>query len=257
MATVSPIYKLRVFTLNDVMHKLKMTHSAAAGALVRWQTQGIIKMVRRNLYAVIDPMTDTPIADKYELASCITETSYVGWHTALEFHGVAHQPFYNTFVGNGKRFNNFHFEGNNYEYCSSPFEASEENGIISPIGNPYVRVTDIERTIVDCCDRIDRAGGPEELLHCMESINLINEDKLTKYLALYNKTFLYQKVGYIMEHSQDNNHVSKAFIEACRNKGAIHTKRLTNTDDSNSYVSRWKLYVPKECLTEDSDYELI
>ncbi|MDO4165673.1 MAG: hypothetical protein Q4D56_15015 [Bacteroides sp.] len=241
--------------MSDVIQKLKMTHSAAVGALVRWQAQGIIKMVRRNLYAVIDPATDAPIADKYELASSITETSYVGWHTALEFHGVAHQPFYNAFVGNGKRFNNFHFEDVAYEYCSSPFEASEENGIISPAGNPFVRVTNLERTIVDCCDRMDRAGGPEELLHCIESINLINEDKLTKYLALYNKTFLYQKVGFIMEHSQEYNHVSGVFIEACRNKGAIHTKRLTNT--SNKYVSRWKLYVPQECLTKDYDYELI
>lgn len=257
MASIPSIYKLRVFTLNDVMQNLEMTHSAAAGALVRWQAQGIIKMVRRNLYAVIEPTANATIADKYELASSITVTSYVGWHTVLEFHGMAHQTFYNAFVGSNQRFNNFQFENVNYEYCSAPFETSAENGIIKPTGNPYIRVTDIERTIVDCCDRIDRAGGIEELLHCLESINLINEERLTKYLALYNKSFLYQKIGFIMEHGRESNIVSDDFIEMCRNKGALHTKRLTNTESSNKYVSRWKLYVPKECITENYNYELI
>lgn len=242
--------------MKDVIETLEMTHSAAAGALVRWQAQGVIKLVRRNMYAVIDPTTDCIIADKYEIASNVATSSYVGWHTALELHGVAHQPFYNAFVGNKKRFNNFRFEDIVYEYCSSPFEASLENGVIQPTGNPYVRVTDIERTIVDCCDRLDRAGGIEEFMHCLEGINLIDETKFAKYLALYNKSFLYQKAGFIMEHCRDTNSISEGFIEMCRSKGAIHTKRMTNDDFSNKYISRWKLYVPQECLS-DGDHELI
>ncbi len=249
MASVMSVYKLRVFTLNDVIDLMDMSHSAAAGSLARWQAQGKVKKVRRNLYVAIDPATDAPIADKYELASKVSESSYVGWHTALEFHGVAHQPFYNAFVANGKRFNDFHFEGVDYKYCVSPFPASEENGIVSPVGNPYVRVTDVERTIVDCCDKIDRAGGPEELLHCMEGITLINEEKLMKYLALYDKSFLCQKVGFFMEQCKEANHISSDFIEMCRCRGAIHTKRLTNSADSDRYLNRWKLYVPQACLT--------
>ncbi len=257
MASLSTIYKQRTFTLQDVMENKGMTRSAAAGALVRWQEQGLVKLVRRNFYVVMDPATDTPIADKYELASQISSDSFVGWHTALEFLGVAHQPFYNVFVGDKSRFHNFRFEGVNYEYCASRFEVSEENGIISPIGNPYVRVTSMERTIVDCCDRIDRAGGLEELMHCLEAVSFINEEKLIKYLAMYDKVFLYQKVGFILEYFQERNNISEDFIDKCRRKGAIHTKRLTNADDSDQYVSRWKLYVPQICITENSNYELI
>lgn len=257
MANITSLYKLRVFSLHDVMSCLGMTHSAAAGALVRWQEHGFIKMVRRNLYVVIDLATEAPIADKYELASCISPTSYVGWHTALEFHGVAHQPFYNVYVGNGKRFNNFHFDGINYEYCISPLEVSEKNGIISPNANPYIRVSNLERTIVDCCDRIDRAGGAEELLHCIEGITLLNESKLADYLASYGKAFLYQKVGFILEQSRNSHHISEDFVEMCRQIGAIHTKRLTNSNDSNKFVSHWKLYVPQILLAGKNNYELI
>lgn len=258
MATFTPLYKYRVLTFDDVMQELKLTHSATAGALARWQAQGLITMVRKNMYVIIDPTTGAPIADKYELSCKVSATSYIGWHTALEFHGVAHQPFYNAYVGSQSRFKEFSFKGIDFKYCSTPFEPSETNGVIHPIGNPYVRVTDLERTVIDCCNRIERAGGVEELLHCLESVSLLNESKLKKYLCLYNKAILYQKVGFILERSQKFHHVSSKFIDMCKEKGALHTKYLTTTGDSDTYIQQWKLYVPKNCITENNiEYELI
>lgn len=149
-----------------------------------------------------------PMCDKFELSSKISESSYVGWHTALELHGVAHQPFYNAYVGSKSRFKDFAFEG--------------------------------------------------KLLHCMEGISLLDEPKLEKYLALYNKAFLYQKVGFILEHSKEHHHISDQFIEMCRSKGALHTKRLTSTGDSDTYLCRWKLYVPEDCVIDKTiENELI
>lgn len=258
MATISPLYKFRVFNFEDVMREAGLSHAGASTAISRWESQGVLKPIRRNMYTTIDPATEAPMCDKYELSSKISSTSYVGWHTALEFHGVAHQPFYNVYVGSSSRFKNFNFEGIDYEYFSAPFEPTLENGVIRPIGNPYVRVTNLERTVVDCCDRIERTGGIEELLHCIEGISMLDESKLEKYLALYNKAYLYQKVGFILEYSQEYHNVSNSFIEMCRAKGALHTKHLTTTGDSDTYVCRWKLYVPKNCVTEkNTDYEFV
>lgn len=259
MATFNPFYKLRIFTFEDVMSELGLSRAGAASALSRWQLQGLMKPVRRNLYAVIDPSSDAPLADKYELSSRISASSYVGWHTALEFYGVAHQPFYNAYVGSLSRFNRFCFEGVDFEYCAAPLIPMEDNGVVRPDGNPYVRITDLERTVIDCCDRIERAGGAEELLHCMEGISLLNEGKLEKYLALYNKSILYQKVGFLLERSQAFHQVSDGFIEMCHRKGALHTQHLTSAEDSDIYQCKWKLYVPKACVTVNNmeDYELI
>lgn len=214
-------------------------------------------MVRRNLYVVIDPTAQAIIADKYEISSAITPNSYIAWHTALEFHGIAHQPFYNAFVASSQRFNDFYFEGIHYHYCSATLDPSADNGVVQPSSNPYVRVTNKERTIVDCSDRIDRAGGIEELIHCLEGIHSIDEQKLIKYLEQYNKTFLYQKVGYLIELTRQTNRISTNFIEMCRAKGAIHPKRLTNSEESTIYVATWKLYVPTICTTINQQYELI
>lgn len=254
----SNLYKLRVFSLRDVIQQLNMTSVAASASLSRWQEKGVIKMVRRNLYSVVDPITNVPVADKYEIATNITATSYVGWHTALEFHGIAHQPFYNAYVGSQNRFNAFSFEDVEFEYCSTSIEPIENNGVIRPVGNAYVRVTNLERTVIDCCDNIERAGGVEELFHCLEGVTMLNENLLIKYLGICNKTFLYQKVGYILEKNLKHIRVSVQFIELCRSKGAIHTQRLSKIEDCNSYVCRWKLYVPEYCLEEErKNYELI
>ena len=220
MKNFRSLYKARVFTFEDVMRELGLSRAGTSSALSRWQTQRLVESVRRNLYVAINPGSDTPIADKYEIASHISSSSYVGWHTALEFHGVAHQPFYNAFVGSESRFTPFQFKEINFEYCASPIEPTAENGIIRPI----------------------------ELLHCMESVILLDEAKLSHYLTLYDNAKLYQKVGFILEQSQQFHQVSNEFIEMCRCKGAVHTQRLTSTGDSDTYVHPWKLYVPKHCL---------
>lgn len=121
MATFSALYKMRIFNFEDVMREMKLSHAGTSTAISRWQSQKVLKPIRRNMYVTIDPSTDAPMCDKFELSSKISESSYVGWHTSLELHGVAHQPFYNAYVGSKSRFKDFAFEGIDYEYCAAPF----------------------------------------------------------------------------------------------------------------------------------------
>lgn len=252
------LYKMRIFSREDVMSRFEMSRDSAAGALQRWQKQELVTLIRRNMYSVMDLSTGKALADAYEIATRISPSAYVGWHSALEFYGLAHQTFYMMFVGSDTRFNNFRFDNVEYLYCKSPLIPSSETGIMTPMGNPYVRVTDLERTIIDCCDRIDRAGGPEELMHCLESVVMLDEEKLLRYLSLYDKAFLYQKVGFMLETIQEQARISPDFISTCQTRGAISPQRLTNDLDSNKFVNRWRLYVPEYCVTlNQAGYELI
>lgn len=230
---------------------MSVGRSAAAKALLRWQKKGLVRLIRRNMYTTIDLASDQPTADRYEIASHISPTSYVGWHSALEFHGLGHQVFFNAYVGSESRFNGFEFDGVRFDYCRAPLPAGPDSGVVVPIGNPALRVTDLERTLVDCCDRIDRAGGAEELLHCLDPVVMLNEDKLRRYLAMYDKAFLYQKVGFMLELIKSQAHISDSLIKLCHERGALHVKRLTNAPDSVRYIGKWKLYVPDCCLNNE------
>ena len=57
-----------------------------------------------------------------------------------------------------------------------------------------VRVTDLERTIIDCLDRLDRAGGVEEFIHSLAMINhsIFSEEELK---SLRKVVIFYLAVG--------------------------------------------------------------
>lgn len=249
-------YRLRIFTLRELACAIKESNPLLVSKqLQRWTQQGWVMQVRRNLYCMVDLATRKPVCNKYEIGSHLSESSYISYHTALEFHGLAHQPFNVAFVSSLSRFNPFDFGDADYIYCRQT--ANDIGGIMTPKGNPFVRVTDMERTLLDCFDRIDRAGGIEELLHCMESIVMLNEEKLASYLEGFDKAFLYQKTGYLLERIKEQTHISDSFLELCREKGTKSVKWLTNNDESDTFVNRWRLYVPKVLTENEIEYELI
>lgn len=239
--SLQTLYGLRLFTLDEATKLTKNSQAGMANTLQRYSRMGLLRHVRRNLHCMNDVVTGNPLADRFEIASHISPSSYVAYHTALEFHGLAHQTFYTNYVMSRSRFSNFEFDGSEFIWCS---DTIGDIGVASPNGNEKVRITDLERTIIDCFDRIDRAGGIEELLHCMEGILIVNEDKMTKYLECYGKAFLYQKTGYLLERIKEQAHISEGFIEMCRGKGHKAVKKLTNDSDSDTYIKQWNLYIP-------------
>ena len=175
---LSILYKLRIFTSDELSEALKGKVKSVEALLARYKQQGWIVAIRRNTYCMKDIASGLPVCDKYEIGSHLSHTACISYHTALEFHGLAHQPFNEVFVKSMTRFN-----------------------------SPYVRVTDVESTLLDCFDRIDRAGGIEELLHCMEGIVLLNEERLIDYLARYDKAFLYQNLGAVPSQGNQKRQV--------------------------------------------------
>lgn len=252
---IKSLYKLGIFTLEDVMKTMAVSKWAASRAMQRWQHKGLIRLIRRNLYTTIDLATDKPSTDRFEVASRISATSYVGWHTAMEYHGLGHQMFFHVYVGSESRFKCFTYDGINFDYYAAPLPAIADAGVIVSESNPNVKLTDLERTLIDCCDRVDRAGGAEELMHCIASVVLLDEEKLSRYLAMYNKAYLYQKVGFILECIKSQASITDRMIEHCNKHGALHVKYLTKAGDSNRYVSKWKLYVPDSILTQNSNVD--
>ncbi len=83
MATFTALYKMRIFNFEDVMREMKLSHAGTSTAISRWQSQKVLKPIRRNMYVTIDPSTDAPMCDKFELSSKISESSYVELSTLL------------------------------------------------------------------------------------------------------------------------------------------------------------------------------
>ena len=237
-------HKLKIFHKKDIV-ALTDNENAAKELLRRYKQEGLISQIRRDLYVSTDLVTKNSSASKYEIASQINSSSYLSYHAALEYHGLAHQIFYEMQVSSKERFNNFEYDGVSYIYAESKSDA----GVVVPPADTLIRVTDLERTVLDCINQIDRSGGLEEMIDCFALITYVNENKLEDYLKLFNKQTLYQKTGFVLSYFQKEMKLSDAFFELCKSKIGKSIRYMTDRLESNTYFSEWKVYAPKNILS--------
>ncbi len=242
----SYIKQLQTQRIWDLSFVAQMTGniSSAKALMHSYTKRHIVSSIRRGMYVANDLATEHPIANKFEIATAIGDKCFVAYHSALEYYGFAHQIMFNVYVGSPKRFRNFSFNG--LSYVCRQQDISE--GIITPTYDTMVRVTDLERTIVDCTDRLDFAGGCEELLNCISAVSRVDIEKIIRYADLYNKLVLYRKLGIICEIFADSWKVQPNQLDYFRNASGNSTLSFSERQESNIFLSSWKMYVPAELM---------
>lgn len=219
--------------------QLTGSEAAATSLIYDYLKNGIIQRVRRNLYVAVDLATGLPGVNRYAVACSIAQGAYITHHSALEYHGYYNQIGYLVNVATGLQFKNFTFDGNTFVHVIPKIQS----GVVDKGG---VRVTDCERSVLDCLNELKLSGGTEEVIKSIELLPSLNEEKVLKYLAEFNKIFLYQKAGFILKHFQLNFHLSEDFFHHCLAK-LTGTKRYFCNDLKNykySYNATWQLCVP-------------
>lgn len=243
MKNYERILELKVFNLQDVC-ELTGNINTAKSLIRNLLLFNYIKRIKHNLYAVCNIEFKSVIADQYMIASKIKADSYISYHSAFDYYGVKNQMFYIVYVSSKKRFENFEFEGFDYTFVNSRYDF----GIMQ---KGKVRVTDKERTVIDCIDKTELAGGDEELLLCLELIGKLDGERILEYLKHYDSQKLYAKVGFMLELLNDGFGVDEKVIEECRksiNKRTYYFDNETKKN-KNKYVSKWNLVVPEIFLT--------
>jgi len=128
-----------------------------------------------------------------------------------------------------------------YKYVASRMS----EGIVEAKNTTGVRITDLERTAIDSIRDLNKIGGFEELLNCLDGIHYLDEKKLVRYLDIYDTQGLYQRVGYLLEHYRSGMQLSEEFICYCKSKIGKSIRYLVNeAKEENSYNNKWKLMIP-------------
>jgi predicted transcriptional regulator of viral defense system len=238
MEIYNKLLELKVFSFNDLMVIFK-NKNAVNQVIYRMLHKGYIIKIKYNLYAVINIVTKSVIPDEYMIASKITKTSYVSYHSSMDYYGKKNQVFYYIYVSSDSKFKDFEFNGMLYKYVKSKINVGIDN-------KNNVKVTDIERTVIDCINNIDLAGGQEELFKCLDLVGKLNNDKLIKYLKAYNQKKLYKKVGFIFEKYKIQFDISDKLLTLCLDTKTTtkyyFDKETKNID--NKYINKWNLIVP-------------
>lgn len=241
MNVYNQLVKYPVFTINEV-EKLAGNTKTAYSQLDRLMKKGLIKKVRKNIYSAVNPVTSQIVATRYQIACAVTDTAYISHHSAFEYYGLVNQVFYEVYVSSETKFNTFEYDHVTYKYVASRMQ----EGIVEAKNTTGVRITDLERTVIDSIRDYNKIGGFEELLNCLEGIHYLDEAKLLRYLVVYNTQGLYQRGGYILQQYQKEMQLSYAFFDYCKEK-IVKSRRylLNDSNEGSTYNSEWKLMVPE------------
>lgn len=229
-----------VFNIKDVLPYCENVNTARS-AVARLLKSGLALKIRNNMYTCISGETSCPVADRYQIASHISDSSCISYHTAMEYHGAADQVYYDVYVTSATAFNDFAFDGYIYHYCPKYFA----DGVITPAMSGGIRVTDLERTVIDCIKEMDRIAGIEETLANISTLKTLSAEKLLSYLSLYQNQFLYQKTGFILEHYKNRFLLPDDFFDECRKMAGSSKRYFTNEKKAGIYNKEWKLVVPE------------
>ena len=218
---------LRCFTHDDMV-QLAGSESSAVWQIKSYLQKGYIERVRRNLYAVISMETGQAIPNRYQIASRVTDDACVSHHSAFEYYGYANQVFY---------------DGVNY--C--PMACRGNTDIIKT--DTGIRVTSLERTVIDSIADFEKIGGLEELLRCLLLIPSLDYSKLLDALELYGRAQLYQKAGFILEAWKEELSLPEPFFVECEKRSSASKTYLFEKQGDFVLHNRWKLFAPKDLKT--------
>ena len=199
---------------------------------------GYIHKIRKNLYTCYNFALNDDCANRFQIASNINENSYISYHSAFEFYGFYNQMYYKMQVSPNKRFTPFEYNG--YSYVCYLNNINLQIDLIQG-----VRITSLERTIVDSINMLGKIMDIEEFIKCLDLIHLINERKIIEILKAYDKEVLYRKVGYILSFYKDDFKLSDSFFELCLSKWMItnHGSLVSNDTNHLIYNAKWGLDV--------------
>jgi predicted transcriptional regulator of viral defense system len=249
-----------VFTAEEIeaflVNRGARSPSTRKTLLARREKAGELLRVRRGLYAVVPPGTiaATASVDAYLIASRMTADAVLGYHTALELHGRAHSVFetFQYLTGHASRpvtFRAYRFESVLFPKSLRARHQESFGVTLVDRSGLEVRVTSLERTLVDVLDRPDLGGGWEEIWRSLESVEFYGLDQVVEYALLLDNSTTIAKVGFFLEQHRDALMVGDEHLRALQKRRPKQPHYFVrNGNQSGRLVSEWNLVVPEDIL---------
>jgi len=230
--------------------------TASLSALKQHVRAGNLLRVRRALYAVVPRglTPETVVVDPCALASHLAPDAVVAYHAALQFHGKAHSISRRYQFLTRTRVKPFTFRGSEFVPVPVPpplrtLPGSGGGIVEQPRDDVSVRVTTLERTLVDVLDAPRHGGGWEEIWRSLESVEFFDLDAVTDYVLTLDSRVTVAKVGFYLEQHREQLMVEDRHLDRLRAHAPSHPMYLERGKSApGNLLRRWNLVVPERVL---------
>lgn len=235
MKYLESLATLKVFNKKDLDELTKNSYTTNY-LLNKYLNENLIKRIKHNYYGFIDLSIGTLYASKYLIGSKTNDFSFVSHHSALEYYGFYNQVYNEVYISSLKRFKEFEYDGYTYKYLHSLNE-------IEVITINDIRITSLERSIVDSIKDIDNVSNIDELIKSISLIQHIDDNKIITYLDSLNNKLLYKKVGFFLSFFKDTLKLNNNFFNLLKDKSGNVRGYFSNNDKNKlKYNSEWQMY---------------
>lgn len=237
-----------------------------------FEKEGIIKEINLNFksYNYIRYIVDNPSI--FQIITSLSRTVYLSHYTAMYLHNLTEQIPKKIYCNNEQREKNnsektkfldqeninnafkrkmrktnniFEFNGDEIFLLNGKF--TNNIGIIDmTYNNEEIRISSIERTLIDIAVRPDYSGGPIEIIKAYRNARgKFSINKLNDYLNKIDYIYPYhQSIGFYLERAGNYN---ESTIKIISNKEIKNDFFLTYGENFENldYDKKWRLYFPK------------
>ena len=167
---------------------------------------GNIKRVSREVFAAVPAHlpAERMVIDRFAAASKLRPDGVLGFHSALELHGIAYSEFNEVQLVSTGRTERVDLPFGACRFVTPP-KALAAVGKIDYLTTTMdrhgvtVRVTAVERTVVDVLHRPELAGGAEEVLKSLDLVRYLDPAKVADYVELLDNRSLASVSGWWLE----------------------------------------------------------
>ena len=230
--------------------------STSLTLLKRGVASGRYLHVRRGLYAVVPPgvAPERAEVDPFLLAGAHTPDAVVAFHAALELHGRAYSTWSRLHVWTHRRSKPWMWRGVEILPVLDTAERAADPGTVTrPHAGGMVRVTTLERTLVDVLDQPDKGGGWEEILRSAAMIEFIDVDAVVADALARGRALTAARVGWVLGLRREAWHVGEEVLAALRARRPATPSYLDASRTPGRLDPAWNLIVPAPLagVTED------
>lgn len=223
-----------------------LKHAVAAGRLLH---------LRRGLYAAV-PHGVSPDAvqvDPFLLAGRHTPDAVVAFHSALQLHGRAYSVWSRMHVWTSHRSKPFTWRGLEVVPVLLPhalrYTKDRESGVEQRRhAGSELRVTTLERTLVDVLDQPDKGGGPEEIWRSLEMIEWVDPDEIVRYTLSLGRALTAARVGFFLDQHRETWFIEDAVLARLRAHAPSSPAYFDTSRESGRLQAAWNLIVPEHVL---------
>ena len=249
-----------VFTVREIAASLdseKPRPSKATNSLLAYHTRaGHILRVRRGLYVTLPPgfSPDTYSPDPFLLAAKMTEDAVLAYYTALEFHGKAYSVSKNFTYATRKiprpsNIGSFRFRAVQFPKALRLKGKEDYEVATAERAGLTVRVTTLERTLVDVLDRPSLSGSWEQIWRSLESVEFFDLRKVIEYAVLLGNATTAAKVGFFLDQHRDALMAKETHLKPLRDMKPRRPHYLERSKrHSGRLVQAWNLVVPESVI---------